>query len=47
MFLARVEGSIVATKKDLYNRYAHDVARLGSRFESFMEEFSNVLQRQP
>jgi biopolymer transport protein TolQ len=29
-----------------YNRYAHDVARLGSRFESFMEEFSNVLQRQ-
>lgn len=30
-----------------YNRYAHDVARLASRFESFMEEFSNVLQRQP
>ena len=30
-----------------YNRYAHDVTRLGSRFESFMEEFSNVLQRQP
>ena len=29
-----------------YNRYAHDVARLSSRFESFMEEFSNVLQRQ-
>ncbi len=30
-----------------YNRYSHDVARLASRFESFMEEFSNVLQRQP
>ncbi len=29
-----------------YNRYAHDVTRLSSRFESFMEEFSNVLQRQ-
>jgi biopolymer transport protein TolQ len=29
-----------------YNRYAHDVNRLASRFESFMEEFSNVLQRQ-
>ena len=29
-----------------YNRFAHDVARLSSRFESFMEEFSNVLQRQ-
>jgi len=29
-----------------YNRYAHDVNRLSSRFESFMEEFSNVLQRQ-
>lgn len=30
-----------------YNRYAHDTARLSSRFESFMEEFSNVMQRQP
>jgi len=30
-----------------YNRYSHDVARLASRFESFIEEFSNVLQRQP
>jgi len=29
-----------------YNRYAHDMTRLSSRFESFMEEFSNVLQRQ-
>ena len=29
-----------------YNRYVHDVTRLSSRFESFMEEFSNVLQRQ-
>ena len=30
-----------------YNRYSYDVTRLSSRFESFMEEFSNVLQRQP
>ena len=30
-----------------YNRFAHDTTRLSSRFESFMEEFSNVLQRQP
>ncbi len=30
-----------------YNRYAHDTDRLASRFESFTEEFSNVLQRQP
>ncbi len=29
-----------------YNRYAHDINRLSTRFESFMEEFSNVLQRQ-
>jgi biopolymer transport protein TolQ len=29
-----------------YNRYAHDVDRLAVRFESFMEEFSNILQRQ-
>jgi biopolymer transport protein TolQ len=29
-----------------YNRYAHDTGRLASRFESFIEEFSNVLQRQ-
>jgi biopolymer transport protein TolQ len=30
-----------------YNRYAHKVNRLATRFESFTEEFSNVLQRQP
>ncbi len=30
-----------------YNRYAHDVNRLSSRFDSFTEEFSNVLQHQP
>ncbi len=29
-----------------YNRYAHDVDRLSVRLESFMEEFSNILQRQ-
>ncbi|MFZ2542256.1 MAG: protein TolQ [Gallionella sp.] len=30
-----------------YNRYAHDINRLATRFDSFTEEFSNVLQRQP
>lgn len=30
-----------------YNRFAHDTYRLATRFESFIEEFSNVLQRQP
>ncbi len=30
-----------------YNAYVRDVDRLASRFESFMEEFSNILQRQP
>jgi biopolymer transport protein TolQ len=30
-----------------YNRYAYDIDRLATRFESFTEEFSNVLQRQP
>jgi len=29
-----------------YNRFVHDIDRLGIRFESFMEEFSNILQRQ-
>ena len=29
-----------------YNRYSHDVERLANRFESFMEEFSNILHRQ-
>jgi biopolymer transport protein TolQ len=29
-----------------YNRYSHDVDRLGNRFQSFMEEFSNILRRQ-
>jgi biopolymer transport protein TolQ len=28
-----------------YNRYTHDIDRLASRYESFMEEFSNILQR--
>lgn len=30
-----------------YNRYSHDVDRLAGRFETFTEEFSNILQRQP
>jgi biopolymer transport protein TolQ len=29
-----------------YNRFAYDIDRLANRFESFMEEFSNILQRQ-
>jgi biopolymer transport protein TolQ len=29
-----------------YNRFAHDVDRLAVRFESFIEEFANILQRQ-
>ena len=29
-----------------YNRFAHDGDRIAVRFESFMEEFSNILQRQ-
>ncbi|MDP2752718.1 MAG: protein TolQ [Rhodocyclaceae bacterium] len=29
-----------------YNRFAHDVDRLTVRFESFTEEFLNILQRQ-
>jgi biopolymer transport protein TolQ len=28
-----------------YNRFAHDIDRLAIRFESFIEEFSNILQR--
>jgi biopolymer transport protein TolQ len=29
-----------------YNRYTHDIDRLSIRFETFVEEFSNILQRQ-
>lgn len=29
-----------------YNRYTHDIDRLANRMESFMEEFTNILQRQ-
>lgn len=29
-----------------YNRYTHDIDRLSIRMENFMEEFSNILQRQ-
>jgi len=29
-----------------YNRFSHDVDRLANRFDSFIEEFSNILQRQ-
>lgn len=29
-----------------YNRYAHDIDRLSIRFDSFIDEFLNILQRQ-
>ncbi len=29
-----------------YSRFAHDIDRISIRWESFMEEFSNILQRQ-
>jgi biopolymer transport protein TolQ len=29
-----------------YNRFTHDVDRLAGRYETFIEEFSNILQRQ-
>jgi biopolymer transport protein TolQ len=29
-----------------YNRFSHDVDRLANRFDSFMDEFANILQRQ-
>ena len=29
-----------------YNRYVHEIDRLAIRFETFIEEFSNILQRQ-
>ena len=29
-----------------YNRFSHDIDRLASRYESFMEELQNILQRQ-
>lgn len=28
-----------------FNRYTHDIDRLATRYDSFMEEFSNILQR--
>lgn len=29
-----------------YNRYAHKIDRLATRFDNFIEEYSNILQRQ-
>jgi biopolymer transport protein TolQ len=29
-----------------YNRFSHDIDRMASRYESFMEELQNILQRQ-
>ena len=50
-----IAEALVATAIDLfaaipavvaYNRFTHDIDRLAIRFESFMEEFSNILARQ-
>ena len=55
-FSRRLAGVIlIEAEKDLfaaipavvaYNRFTHDIDRLAIRFESFVEEFSNILQRQ-
>jgi biopolymer transport protein TolQ len=29
-----------------YNRFTHDIDRLASRYDIFMEEFSNILQQE-
>jgi biopolymer transport protein TolQ len=29
-----------------YNRFAYDIERMSNRFDTFVEEFSNILQRQ-
>ena len=29
-----------------YNKYAHSAERLEGRYDDFVEEFSNILQRQ-
>jgi biopolymer transport protein TolQ len=29
-----------------YNRYSHEVERLINRYDTFLEEFSSILQRQ-
>ena len=29
-----------------YNKYTAEIDRLANRYESFMEEFTNILQRQ-
>jgi len=45
--VATAIGLFAAIPADVaYNRYSHDIDRLAIRFESFMEEFSNILQRQ-
>jgi len=51
---ARIAEALIATAMAVraipavvgYNRYTHDIDRLANRMESFMEEFSNILQRQ-
>ena len=30
-----------------YNRFAHDIDRIANKLETFIEEFSNILQRNP
>ena len=44
--LKRLAQRVNDWERSLHNRYTHDIDRLANRFESFMEEFSNILQRQ-
>ncbi len=45
--VATAIGLFAAIPAELaYNRFPHDIDRLSTRFESFMEEISNIQQRQ-
>ncbi len=41
MVMVNITAGLVA-----YNRYSNDVVRLENRYDDFVEEFSNILQRQ-
>ena len=54
-FVVAVISTLIATAIGLfaaipaviaYNRYTAEIDRLATRYESFMEEFTNILQRQ-
>jgi len=45
--IATASGRVAAIPAVVaYNRFTHDIDRLAIRFETFVEEFSNILQRQ-